>query len=142
MTIEELYALPDNSRRTFVTLPEGAIITAIILPSLQDGTRSTYVKAMARAAWGFALAGVAIVLEGSSTISRARVALSGVAPIPIRARAVEAALEGKTRDALDFDELSSLLVAEAQPLSHNNYKVALLRGVFSEALEAVCNSSS
>jgi xanthine dehydrogenase YagS FAD-binding subunit len=142
MTIEELFALPESSRRDFVTLPDGAVITAVVLSSAHVGSRSTYIKAMARAAWGFALAGVAVVLDGDSTISRARVALSGVAPIPVRARAVESALEGTTKDSLNFDALATLLVAEAQPLAHNRYKVSVLRGIFAEALEAVCNSSS
>lgn len=141
MPVEELFALPESSRRSFVTLPDGVVITAIVLPSTPSGTRSTYVKAMARASWGFPLAGVAIALEGNSVISKARVALSGVAPVPMRAREVETKLEGSAPSDLDYTALADLLVAEAQPLSHNKYKVALLRGVFAEALEAVCKGS-
>lgn len=138
MPLEELYALPEPSRRSFVSLPHDAVITAVLLPATSSKLRSTYVKAMARASWGFALAGVAIVLEREGTVTRARVALSGVAPIPMRAREVEAALVGKAISEINGDTLADLLVAEAQPLSHNGYKVALLRGVFMEALEAVC----
>ena len=141
MPLEDLYALPEPSRRSFVTLPNNAVITAVLLPNPSGNRRSTYVKAMARAAWGFALTGVAIVLEGEGTVTKARVALSGVAPIPIRAREVEEALVGKAITEISGDTLADLLVAEAQPLSHNGYKVALLRGVFVEALETVCKSS-
>jgi xanthine dehydrogenase YagS FAD-binding subunit len=141
ISLEELYVLPEASRRTFVRLPGDAVVTAVLLPGISPSTRSTYVKAMARAAWGFALAGVAVVLEGTSAISKARVALSGLSPIPVRVRQVESALNGSDPSRLDVMALAELLVANAEPLSHNEYKVALLRGVFAEALEAVCKIS-
>lgn len=142
LLLEELYVLPEPTRRTFTRLPDDAVITAIVLPALSSTRRSTYKKAMARAAWGFALAGVAIVLEGERSVTRARVALSGVAPIPMRAREAESALVGNSYSEIRGGTLGDLLLAEAQPLSHNGYKVALLRGVFTEALEAACKRSS
>src|SRR5207237_577033 len=81
-----------------------------------------------------ALAGVALFVEmDSERIVQARVALSGVAPIPMRVPSVEQLLLDKGTSA-DVDELSDLLVAEARPLEHNAYKVALLRGLFKKAL--------
>lgn len=140
VALEELYALPEASRRSFVKLPVDAVITSIVLPAATPGTRSTYVKAMARASWGFALAGVAIVLEGNAEIRSARVALSGVAPIPIRPKTVEEALIGT--ESVDVKALADLLVLEAEPLSHNKYKIALLRGVFAEAMGVIWQTSS
>ncbi len=142
MDVEKLYALPEQSRRSFVRLPTDAVIMAVVLPAASPETRSTYVKAMPRASWAFALAGVAIALEiKGDTIARARVALSGVSPIPMRVRQVEEALEGQTLSGVNSEALGDILVASAQPLSHNGYKVALLRGIFSEALEGVCKRS-
>ena len=136
MPIEELYALPEDTRRTFVTLPEGALITEIVLPPGPPNRKSTYVKGMARATWAFALAGVAISLQlDGNSISEARVALAGVAPIPIRAQNVEAQLSGASLAGLDVESLANLLVADARPLAHNGYKVDMLRGLFVEAIE-------
>ncbi len=140
VALADLYALPEASRRSFVALPADAVITAVSLPDVSPETRSVYVKAMARASWGFALAGVAIVLVGNP-ITDARVALSGVAPIPVRAGNVEAAIRGHALSKLDGNALADTLVEDAKPLSHNGYKVELLRGVFVEALEAVCKIS-
>jgi xanthine dehydrogenase YagS FAD-binding subunit len=142
IALEELYALPEQSRRSFVRLPADAVITAIVLPTAPTETRSIYVKAMPRASWAFSLAGVAIALEiKGDTIANAGVALSGVSPIPMRVRQVEEALEAHTLSNVNSESLGDILVANAQPLAHNGYKVALLRGVFSEALEGVCKRS-
>ncbi|HKP54285.1 MAG TPA: FAD binding domain-containing protein [Chloroflexia bacterium] len=139
IAVEELYALPEQSRRSFVRLSTDAVITAVLLPVRSSETHSIYVKAMPRASWGFALVGVAIVLTvNGGTITKARVALSGVSPIPVRARQVEEALQGQAVSSLESEALSKMVGAGAQPLAHNGYKVALLRGLFSEALEEVC----
>jgi xanthine dehydrogenase YagS FAD-binding subunit len=136
--VEELYALPEESRRSFVTLPREAVLTGIRFPTPTASSRSIYDKAMARASWAFALAGVAIYLERQgATISTARIALSGVAPIPMRARKVEALLEGANPGDLDPSTLAETLVESARSLSHNHYKVKLLRALFKQALSRI-----
>jgi xanthine dehydrogenase YagS FAD-binding subunit len=138
LPIEELYALPEDSRRTFVTLPGEAVLTGIHLPSATTTGRSIYDKAMARASWAFALAGVAIYLEKQgATIGKARIALSGVAPIPIRARKVEALLDGADPVSLDPTALAETLIERARPLAHNQYKVKLLRALFKQTLSRI-----
>lgn len=141
MPIEDLYALPEENRRRAWTLPEGALITEVLLPAAPQGRRSVYLKAMARAAWAFALAGVAISLDTEGdTVKQARVALGGVAPIPMRATKVEEQLAGKKLEEIDVHALASALVEDAQPLSENGYKVDLLRALFEEAFGKVANA--
>lgn len=138
MPIGELYALPTEARRSFVTLPAGSIITGVTLPPSAPGTKSVYVKAMARATWAFALAGLAMRVQlQDGAIGEARVALSGVAPIPLRVAALEEALLGGRVGSLDRDKLGDVLVEGARPLSHNGYKVTLLRGVLGQALDGL-----
>ncbi len=137
MLVEELYKLPSEQSRSFTTLPANDVLTKIILPPASADSRSVYLKAMSRAEWSFALAGVAVYVElDGSRIREARVALSGVAPIPVRATEVEAQLVGSEVGS-DFWELAEQLVKNAQPLAHNGYKVALLRGLFMQALNRV-----
>ncbi len=132
--VDELFALPTEERRNFVELPAGAVLTEILLPPAED-VRSVYLKAMPRAAWAFALAGVAIYLRcDGEQIIETRVALGGVAPIPFRATWVEAAMSGSTLSSLKANALADVLVEGATPLSQNGYKVPLLRGLFKEAL--------
>ena len=140
LPLETFYALPTPERRTFATLPDNAVITAIILP-LPDAhysRRSVYVKGMPRATWAFALAGVAISvdIEGSE-IRKARIGLSGVASVPMRAQHLEALMVGRTLQSLDSAALARELTSSALPLQMNGYKVALLQGLFKEALAKI-----
>ena len=138
MPLEELYALPTDQRRSFVTLPEGALITDVVLPVYAGQSRSAYVKAMARASWSFALAGVAIrVRLDGDRIAEARIALSGVAPIPVRSAPAEALLVGRALNTVDAGQVAEALVAGAEPLSENAYKIPLLRGLLRQALDLV-----
>jgi xanthine dehydrogenase YagS FAD-binding subunit len=131
LALDELYRLPDEGDRGFWTLPKGAVITEVVVPRPQGKARSTYRKGMARAAWSFALAGIAITIDDSG----ARIALSGVAPIPIRANEAEQYLSQNGVGGVDREELGRRLVAGAQPLRENGYKLRLLKGLMLDALE-------
>jgi aerobic carbon-monoxide dehydrogenase medium subunit len=66
------------------------ILTAIRVPKLGARTGSAYRK-MRQQASGFAIVGVAsvVALDAKGIVSDARVAITGVGPVPYRARAVE-----------------------------------------------------
>jgi xanthine dehydrogenase YagS FAD-binding subunit len=132
--VQKLYKLPSEGERGYWRLPQGAVITSIVLPALLEGSLSLYTKAMSRAAWSFALAGVALCVDGSGPGAQARVALSGVAPIPVRATDAERYLSEKGLHGVDSGEFGRLVVAKARPLSQNGYKVKLLSGLAGEAL--------
>jgi xanthine dehydrogenase YagS FAD-binding subunit len=138
VSILDFYALPTDEHRSMVTIPSDAVITGVLLPS--PPAKSLYRKAMPRATWSFALAGVALALDiEQGKITMARLGLSGVAPIPVRAEAVEQAMVGHPPAQLPTDELERLLVQDAQPLSQNGYKVQVLAGLFKEVLRDVAD---
>ncbi|MDQ3928882.1 MAG: FAD binding domain-containing protein [Chloroflexota bacterium] len=135
--IRELYDRPTPERRNSVVLPAGAVITEIVLPASEVG-RSTYLKAMPRASWAFALVSVGLYLRvAQGRIEDARLCLGGVAPVPLRFPQVEAFMVGQDTAALDVEGLADTLVAGATPLSKNGYKVPLLKGLFKQALAEV-----
>jgi carbon-monoxide dehydrogenase medium subunit len=74
---------------------------------------------MSRRAGDFALAGVAalITLDASGRCERARIALCGVGPTPIRARGAETALLGATPAGAALDEAASRAAAATSPPS-------------------------
>ena len=75
----------------------GEILTSISVPV--SGKHTAYAK-MSHQASGFALVGVAVVLEmKGNTCSSAGVGVTGVDYRPFRAKSVEAALKGKALDA-------------------------------------------
>jgi xanthine dehydrogenase YagS FAD-binding subunit len=109
--IADLYRLPTDDDRDVTALEPGELILELEVPQPEA---STYVKAMGRNRFSFALVGVAAVRNGGET----RLALAGVAPVPWL-------LDGP-------DELD-----RATPLPGTAYKVDLARPLVRRALEAV-----
>ena len=76
-------------------LGQGEIITEIGIPALPAGTGGSY-KKFANKASHFAIVGVAAFVTVSGGVcQRVRVGIAGAGSVPLRARAAEAALEGK-----------------------------------------------
>ena len=92
----------------------------------------------ARRAWDFALAGAALAVEFDGPIvKKARVVLSGVAPVPWRAEEVEEVITGKRFDAELASRAAKAAVKDAEPMEKNNYKIPLLQGVVEEEIIAM-----
>jgi xanthine dehydrogenase YagS FAD-binding subunit len=111
LAVAELYRLPTEDDRSVTTLEPGELILELEVPQPEA---STYLKAMDRTRFSFALVGVAAARVGGET----RLALAGVAPVPW---------------LLDSpDELE-----RATPLPGTAYKVELARPLIRRALAAV-----
>jgi xanthine dehydrogenase YagS FAD-binding subunit len=140
LSMEQLFAVPEEGRRSETRLPDDALILSLRLPSPAPGTRSTYVKAMDRRAFAFALAGVAAVLRlapGRGVIEHVRVVLSGVAPVPWRSQAAERALLGAEPGERVLQAAAEAAVEGAAALAHNAYKIPLVRALVRRALDAL-----
>jgi xanthine dehydrogenase YagS FAD-binding subunit len=111
LAVEELYRLPTEDDRDVTALQDGELILELDVP--QPDT-STYLKAMDRARFSFALVGVAAARFGADV----HLALAGVAPIPWQL---------ESPDDLD----------RATPLPGTAYKVDLARPLIRRALQAV-----
>ena len=109
--LAELYRIPTDDDRQVTTLEPGELILELDVPTPEA---STYLKAMDRQRFSFALVGVAAARSGGDT----RIALSGVAPIPWL-------LDGEK--ALD----------DATPLPQNAYKLEIARALVQRALAEV-----
>ncbi len=132
--LAEFFVLPETDVTSENALRAGEILTEILLPPPQPGLRSRYLKVRARGAWDFALAGIAVALRApGGRIEAARVVLSGVAPVPWRAAAVEKAVIGRAPGP-ETAALGTAALTGAEPLSRNGYKVHLARGIIEEAL--------
>jgi xanthine dehydrogenase YagS FAD-binding subunit len=111
LAVAELYRLPTEDDRSVTTLEPGELILELDVPQPEA---STYLKAMDRTRFSFALVGVAAARVGGET----RLALAGAAPVPW---------------LLDSpDELE-----RATPLPGTAYKVELARPLIRRALAAV-----
>jgi len=136
--VEAFHVLPKVDPHRETVLEPGEIVADVVLPPSGPGLRSTYRKVRARASWDFALVGAALALRlAGDVVSEARVAFAGVAPVPWRAKAAEAALVGRRLDSPTIGHAALAAVKGAEPLAHNGYKVPLLRGLVEERLDAI-----
>ena len=134
-TRAELVGDGSDPRRNH-TLEDKALLTHVVLPTAPAGEQSAYVRtiARARAEWPLVEAVAAVHVSGG-TIRSARVAIGGVANIPLRLPKVEAALVGKAPDPLVLDAAVALGADGAQPLPMTGYKVGLIGPTLRDALD-------
>jgi xanthine dehydrogenase YagS FAD-binding subunit len=101
---------------------------------------------MDRQVWAFALVGVAAVVrlggEAGRRIEHARLILSGVAPIPWRATAAEAALLGAEVSDELYTRAAEAALAAARPLRQNAYKVPLAKALMRRGLTTLVEQAT
>ena len=134
MLLEELFMPPGDNITVMHRLAPGTVLSQISVPVL-SGTRSTFIKYAMRNAWDFALASVAAALRVDGSVARdVRVVLGGVAPIPWRSADAERELEGRALDRMTIESAAQAAVAAARPLTHNEYKIPLVKKLVRAAL--------
>jgi carbon-monoxide dehydrogenase medium subunit len=127
-------------------LRPGEMLTEIRIPAAPARTGGAFVE-MARRAGDFALVGVAalVTLDGAGRCERARIALCGVGPTPVRARAAEDALTGQAPTAAVLDEAAGRAAAATSPPSdiHGSaeFRKKLARHFARQALAAAIQRS-
>jgi xanthine dehydrogenase YagS FAD-binding subunit len=133
------FLLPDKDVTKETVLARGEIVTDVLLPAVAPGTKSSYRKVRSRGAWDFALASVALAIgvDSAGVVRQARVVLGAAAPAPWRAEAAEKAIVGNKVTPEVAARAAEAAVAGAQPLSQNEYKLALFRGIVEEQLAAL-----
>jgi xanthine dehydrogenase YagS FAD-binding subunit len=133
--LADFYRLPGSTPEVETELRPGELITEIVVPRLDWAQRSTYVKVRDRQSYEFALcsAAVALNIQGARIVD-ARVAAGGVATVPWRLPAVEAALRGAPATVEAFEAAAEAAVEGAKPLPGNGFKVPLLKRTIVRAL--------
>jgi xanthine dehydrogenase YagS FAD-binding subunit len=122
----DLHRLPGDNPAFDTALAPGELITAVELPPLVAGVRSSYRKVRDRSSYAFALVSVAAVLQvENGTITDVRIALGGVAHKPWRASLAEAALLGGPATPQAFHTAAIAELAHARPLRDNGFKIEL-----------------
>jgi xanthine dehydrogenase YagS FAD-binding subunit len=117
-------------------LGAGEMIKQIALGVPLAGERALYKRAVSRthAEWPLVeLCARAVVTDG--VFKFVRLGAGGIAPVPLRLRASEAALEDKRADAATIAEAAKQATAGAKPLPMTGYKLDLLSGLVRDLLE-------
>jgi len=102
-------------------LQPGEILKAVIIPRPNAGvqTRRKFYKVSKRREMDISTVAAcfAVALDDNGMIAKARLAYGGVAALPVRARATEAALIGKPWNSSTCDEVLPVLEKEFTPIS-------------------------
>ena len=134
IALGDLYRLPGDTPQIETTLERGELIVAIDVPAPPPG-RQLYRKVRDRASYAFALVSVAAAIAvEDGRIESARLAFGGLAPVPWRDPAVEAALVGQLASTASFEAAADALLADARGHGHNDFKIVLARRTLIAAL--------
>ena len=128
IAIGDFYRLPGDTPHIETVLEPGELITAVELPPKVEGARHLYRKVRDRASYAFALVSVAgVVVMDGDTVASASLAFGGLAPMPWRNPAVEAAIVGKPATDANFAAAADALLADAKGFGSNDFKIPLAR---------------
>ncbi|OYY90459.1 MAG: xanthine dehydrogenase [Sphingomonas sp. 28-66-16] len=127
IAIGDFYCLPGDTPEIETVLAPGELITHVELPPAPAGVQ-LYRKVRDRASYAFALISIAgIVAVDDGRIAHAALAFGGLAPMPWRDPAVEAALIGHAPGTALFETAAAILLREARGHGTNDFKIPLMR---------------
>lgn len=142
LPLAEFFSQPTEDRRRETTLLPDELLLEVQLPARRINTRSTFLKAMDRKVWAFALVSVAAALQiEDGRVQDARIVLGGVAPIPWRVTDAEQVLLGEQPDAARIEQAADTTLAGAKSLADNGYKVPLARALVRGALSSLLSDA-
>lgn len=136
--LTDFYLTPGETPNREHVLAHGELITAVEVPFLPQGARSSYLKVRDRASYEFALTSAAVVLEVENGMIRdGRIGLGGVPTIPWRARSGEDILRGAPASTETYRAAAEAALAGATPYRDNAFKVELARRTIVRALASL-----
>ncbi|NGY65128.1 xanthine dehydrogenase family protein subunit M [Lentzea sp. NEAU-D13] len=119
-------------------LRPGELITAVEIPSHPRPLRSGYLKVRDRQSYEFALISAAVALHvRGGVIQTAKVAAGGVGTVSWKLSAVERRLIGQRPSEALWTQAAEVAAEGAQPLTHNGFKVELLKRTVERQLRVV-----
>jgi len=134
----QFYITPSGRQRKEHAIKKGELITSVRIPESALERRGTFLKAMDRKAWSFALVSVAASAKiHGGKAHDVRIVLGGVAPCPWWVPAANKQLEGSALDDNACLAAADTILADAQPLRDNGYKVTLARELVRRALRSL-----
>lgn len=140
LPFKDFHRLPGTIPERDNNLPTNALIHSIIISNNTFAKNCTYVKLRDRDSYAFALVSVAAALNLSGDkIVDARLASGGVAHKPWRWFEAEQYLKGKIANTAIFETAANIAIKGLKPLSHNAFKVPMLKGAIETALQQCLN---
>ncbi len=131
----DFHRLPGDQPEKDNTLVQGELITAIHLPTPEFSDHYYYLKIRERSSYAFALVSVAAGLQiKGGVITKAGLAMGGVAHKPWKLFKAEEFLVGKKPNQSNFEAAAKLALKDAKPFEANKYKVEMGHNAIVRAL--------
>ncbi|WSQ06716.1 xanthine dehydrogenase family protein subunit M [Streptomyces sp. NBC_01231] len=138
VTFDDFLLRPGRTPDREQAIRKGELITAVEIPALPQPLRSGYLKVRDRQSYEFALTSAAVALHiRDGAIREAKVAAGGVGTVPWKLPEVERALIGRRPSDALWTAAAEKAADGARPLTHNRFKVALLRRTVERQLRIV-----
>lgn len=113
------------------------IVTEIQLPEPPSGTSSAFLKFALRQSIDFPVVNCAVMITArNGKVEDARICLNAVHVVPYRAIRAEKVIIGNSLSEEIAGEAGQAAVAQAKPLEHNKYKVAVARALVKRTILA------
>jgi xanthine dehydrogenase YagS FAD-binding subunit len=135
LTIADLLGDGSDAHADHALAP-GEMITSIALPAPLAGERAAYKRAISRTYAEWPLVEVCarvVIVDGKFQF--VRLSGGGIAPVPLRFGACEAALQNRAADQAVIAEAAKQATSGAKPLPMTSYKLDLLEGLVRDLLE-------
>jgi len=135
LTIGELFGDGSNGAADNL-LTSGEMIRSVQLPPPLQGERALYKRAISRSHAEWPLVEVcARAVVSAGVFQFIRITAGGIAPVPLRLTASEAALQGKPANSAAIANAARQATVGAKPLPMTGYKLDLLDGLVHDLLE-------
>jgi len=119
-------------------LASGEMIGSVELPPPLASERALYKRAISRSHAEWPLVEVcARAVVSAGVFQFIRITAGGIAPVPLRLSAAEAALQGKPANAASIATAAKQAISGAKPLPMTGYKLDLLSGLVHDLLERI-----
>ena len=133
MSMAELYERAWDNPTAHHSLRPDDLILKVEIPTARR--QSAYLQASDKHAFDWALVSCAAAANLSAgTLSQPRVVLGCVSPVPHQVRAANEFLEGKNLDEETASRAADLILADAEPLEFNAYKIPLAHALIRRTL--------
>ncbi len=140
LPLEQFFTGPERDVGRENVLAADEVLTSVTLPPVPPGWQGTYLKARERTAGDFPVVSVAVGYAlRDGRIRQARLVLGGIAPTPWRSPAAEAVLQGQLPSPELATRAAATALTNAQPLSHNAFRVEIGRALVARAITAVAS---
>lgn len=132
--LESLYRTPKNNQQGVTTLKPGQLLSHVWVPQARHLSNATYeVLQMEGLDWPLAAAAASLSVE-AGIVREASIVLGHVAPQPWVAATTAGFLLGKRVTEETAAEAGEIAVADATPLSMNEYKIQIAKTAVTRAL--------